>query len=629
MVEFTLMSAKKKTRLPKPKLTFDRLGQIFFTIREVAKLTSTINRKLLFLAFFFNAIWGFLAIPGFYLEKLIIDKLVESIGSPDLYPVLYSAGVLLTLALLLSLFRNILGSYTGFLRRVLSRYFDAELGVMIGQKLAELDMETLDDPVFQDRFSKVEKEYGRRAWGLMMPLSNIPNYLVGFISSVGIIVLLNPLIALGVILVSLPQIFIDSKYIKKGYEYWTRNSAKRRIWGWLSMYLVRNRNFMELKLLNLSNYLAKRIRKISQAIIDERYRLNKKREFSRFGSLIPLTVFEFGVSLLLVSWVIIGKITVGSFQLYVRTLRNAEQNLASLVSALLEIYENYIYVRDLVWFLNLKPSIASKRKDISVDEINSFSLEFKNVWFRYKKDQPWILKAIDFKIEPGERIAMVGPNGAGKTTLIKLITRFYDPQKGEISVGEKLLNMIQVDQWRDVFTVLFQQFESYPFSVKESIGFGDVRRINSLEGIKKAAKESGIDKYIEGLPLKYDNPLTPRFEKGVQPSKGQWQRIGIARVLFKKDSKFIVLDEPTSNVDPEAEEKIFQELVRKTEKRDKTLIFVTQRFSTVRLADRILVVDDGKIVEQGTHGDLMQKKGKYAKMFNIQAQAYLENNGKN
>jgi len=629
MVEFTLMSEKKRKRLPRPKITLDRLGQIIFTIREVAKLTSTINRKLLILAFFFNAIWGFLAIPGFYLEKLIIDKLVNSIGSPDIYPVLYSAGILLILALLLSLFRNILGSYTGFLRRVLSRYFDAELGVMIGQKLAELDMETLDDPEFQDRFSKVEKEYGRRAWGLMMPISNIPNYLVGFLSSVGIIIILNPLIALGVVLVSLPQIFIDSKYIKKGYEHWTRNSAKRRIWGWLSMYLVRNSNFMELKLLKISDYLAKRIRKISKSIIDERYKLNKKREFSRFGSLIPLTVFEFGVSLLLVYWVMISRISVGSFQLYIRTLRNAEQNLASLVSSFMEIYENYIYVRDLVWFLNLKPSILSTTKDTAVADIDNFSLEFKDVWFRYKEDQPWILKDIDLKIKPGERIAMVGPNGAGKTTLIKLITRFYDPQKGKITIGDKLLKKIRIDEWREVFTVLFQQFEGYPFSVRESIGFGDIKRVGSLEGIKKAAKESGVDKFIESLPLKYNNPLTPRFEKGIKPSTGQWQRIGIARVLFRKDAKIIILDEPTSNVDPEAEEKIFQELIKKTEKRDKTLIFVTQRFSTVRLADRIFVMDDGKIVEQGTHRLLMKKKGKYAKMFNIQAQAYLENNGKN
>jgi ABC-type multidrug transport system fused ATPase/permease subunit len=393
--------------------------------------------------------------------------------------------------------------------------------------------------------------------------------------------------------------------------------------------LVRNSNFMELKLLNISDYLAKRIRKISKLIIDERYKLNKKREFSRFGSLIPLTVFEFGVSLLLVFWVMISRISVGSFQLYVRTLRNAEQNLASLVSAFMEIYENYIYVRDLVWFLKLKPSILSTKKDFSVMDVNDFSLEFKDVWFRYKEDQPWILKDIDLKIKPGERIAMVGPNGAGKTTLIKLITRFYDPQKGKITIGDKLLKKIRIDQWREVFTVLFQQFEGYPFSVRESIGFGDIKRIKSLEGIKQAAKESGVDKFIEGLPLKYDNPLTPRFEKGVQPSTGQWQRIGIARVLFRKDSKFIILDEPTSNVDPEAEEKIFQELIKKTEKRDKTLIFVTQRFSTVRLADRIFVVDEGKIVEQGTHKHLMKKKGKYAKMFNIQAQAYLENNGKN
>ncbi|MGD8744097.1 MAG: ABC transporter ATP-binding protein [Candidatus Woesebacteria bacterium] len=615
-----MVRKRLRERLSKPKVTFDRLDQVIFTLREVIKLAFRIKPKLLTSAFILNALWGFLAVPGFYLQKLIIDKLIESVGTENIQPVLVSVGTLVLIALLLSLFRNFLSGYNGHLRRSLSRLFEAELSIIIGKKLAELDMATIDDPKFQDRFSKIEKESGRRAWGLMIPLSDIPNYLVGFISALGVIVFLNPLIAVGVFLVSLPQIFIDSKYIKKGYDLYTQLSPLRRLWRWLEMYLFRNRNIMELKLLDISGYLSKRLRKVVDKVLNKQLNLSRRRELSRAGSLLPLTIYELGVSLLLVFWVIVRKITVGSFQLYISSLRSAEQNLTGLMSSILEIYENYIYVSDLVWFLNLESKIEKSGGKKIVDK--NLSLEFKDVWFKYRDDQPWVLEGVSFKINPGERIALVGENGAGKSTLIKLIARFYDPNKGKVVVRGNDLKEYDVLDWRERLSVLFQQFEGYPFTVAESIGFGDVKRVKNIEDVKKAAKETGIDDYIEQLPLKYNNPLTPRFEQGVRPSEGQRQRIGISRALFRKDAKILILDEPTSNIDPEAEERIFGKLVRNTKK--KILIFITQRFSTVRVADRIFVMHGGKLIEKGTHRNLMKKRGKYAKMFTIQAKSYLE-----
>lgn len=612
-----------KRTIKTPKVTFNRIGQIFFTIKEITKIAYRISPRLLVLSFFLNAIWGFLAVPGFYIQKLILDKLVNSIGATDIRPVLISTGILMVIALMFSLLRNFLSGYNRFLRRSLSRYMEAELSIMVGSKLSTLDMATIDDPKFQDRFNKIEKESGRRAWGLMFPLTDIPNYLVGFISSLGVILLLNPLIAIGVFVFSIPQIFIDTKYIRREYELYTRQSPLRRLWNWLDMYLFRNSNIMELKLLEIAPYLAKRLKETVNVVLDQSLSLSKKRELSRLWSLIPLTLFELGVSMLLIFWVIVQKITVGSFQLYISSLRSAEQNLTSLVSSLMEIYENYIYVNDLHWFLGLEPKleIGGGEKFKGDEEL---SIRFEDVWFKYTKKHPWMLRNVNFEIKPGERIALVGENGAGKTTLIKLITRFYDPQKGGVYIDGKKLTDFDVFDWRKKFTVLFQKFETYPFTVRESIGFGDIERVENLKEIKKAAKDTGISDYIESLPLKYENPLTPRFEKGIDLSAGQWQKIGVARVLFKKSAKVVILDEPTSNVDPEAEEKIFKELTKLA--RDKILIFVTQRFSTVRVADRIFVMHKGKIIEKGTHRELMKKKGKYERMFTIQAQAYLENN---
>jgi len=609
-----------KIALAKPKVSLDRLGQLVFTFKEVTKLAFKTNKNLLILAFILNAIWGFSAAPGFYLEKLILDRLVENIGNPNWQTALNTISILIILRLLLELTRNILSRLSGFLRRALSRQFDAEINVQIGKKLAELDLKLIEDPDFKNKYDKIEREAGRRAWGLMMPLSDIPNYLVGFLSSVGLLILLHPLVSFGIIIVSVPQFLIDRKFIKKDYELDTKLSPLYRIWGWLSNYLVRNRNYLELKILKLSEYLVNKLRKIQEQVLYEWYDLQKKRELSRFWSLLPLTIFELGISLWLVFLVIGKKVTIGSFEMFLRALRNAQANLTGLVSSFLEIYENYIYVSDLVWFLNLKPTIERTNRGIRLSKDENYSVKLEHVWFKYREEQPWVVKDISFVINPGERIALVGENGVGKSTLIKLIARFYDPQRGNVLIGSYNLKKINLADWRARLGVLFQEFETYPFSARETIGYGDVARIKELAEIKEAAKRTDIAEYIESLPLGWENPLAPEFEKGVAPSIGQWQRLGISRMLFRKNADILIMDEPTSSVDPRAEEKIFNELLIKTE--GKILIFVSQRFSTVRRADRILVMDKGSVIEEGTHDALMTKNGLYKELFTIQAKGY-------
>jgi ABC-type multidrug transport system fused ATPase/permease subunit len=455
-----------------------------------------------------------------------------------------------------------------------------------------------------------------------MPFSDIPNSLVGFLSASAVLLFIHPLVTLGVLIFSIPQFFLNSRFIKKEYELSTELSPLRKTWGWLEGYLLRNRSFLELKLLNLQDYLAHKLKKVVEEVVDKWVDLSKRREFSRFWGRVPLSVFELSLTIVLVYWVILQRITIGTFQLYVRTLRLAEDNLASLVTSFLEIYENYIYVNDLVWFLNLEPQIEGSHEGGVIE--STPRVEFKDVFFKYTQKGPWILKKLNFSIKPGETIALVGENGAGKSTLIKLLARFYDPNKGEVLVNDYKLADVNLKSWRKQIAILFQLFELYPFSAREAIGYGDVERIGDFDGVKEAARKTGIDEFIETLPLQYENPVSPEFDKGVMPSIGQWQRFGISRMLFRKDARILILDEPTSNVDPEAEEKIFKELTKLT--RNKILIFVTQRFSTVRIADRIFVMHKGEIVESGTHKELMRVNGKYAKLFTLQAQAYLEEN---
>jgi len=615
------MVGQSKKQISLPKISFGRFSQIFFTLKEALGLSYRIDPKLLITVLLLNAVRGLTVVPSFYIDKLLIDNLVSSIGNSDTFLLVRIVFFLLFLRFLLEFFRNALSSFLSYLRYMFSRKVTNQLDILIGEKISSLPLSTIEDPDFRDKFNKIERESGRRVWGLMMPISNIPNYLLGLVSSVGLFLLLSPYVVLGVIVFSLPTIMIDKKFIKKDYELHTKLSPLYRIWEWLSYYLSRNRNFMEMKVLGLSKYLAFKLRGLQDDEFKERVNLEKERQKSRLLSLFPSSIFDFLVTLWMAYLVVLRKLTVGSFQMFLRALSNVSQNFTGLASSLLEVYENYIYMVDLVWFLNLKPDLEDVEPNKSaVGKIES--VEFKNVWFKYRDDLNWVIKGVDIKIKKGEKIAVVGENGAGKSTLIKLLGSFYTPQKGEVLInGKSLKEVDRSSLWRKM-AVLFQDFELYPFSAREAIGFGDIERMSDQKGLKNAAEKAGISEFIESLPLKYENPIAPEFEKGVKPSIGQWQRFGIARMLFRKSADIFILDEPTSNVDPEAEEEIFTELSKIT--KDKILIFITQRFSTVRIADRILVVGGGKIIEEGTHKELMKKNGKYARMFNVQARAYHE-----
>lgn len=600
------------------KFSLSRFRQLFFTLSHSIRLAAKIDRRLLIAVLLLNSFWGLTSLPVFYTDKLLIDTLVKGVGNLGWRIVFQTLIVLLLVRVVLELLRNLISSLSSFLRFMLSRKVTNEIDVLMGEKISRLDLATIESPEFRDKFSKIERESGRRLWGLMMPVSDIPNYLVGMISSLGILFFFAPWVALGIFIFSLPSFFINRKFIKKEYLLNTELSPLYRIWGWLSYYLVQNRNFMEMKILNLSSYIGRKLRNLQNTEHKKRVDLGVERQKIELLSLFPVSFFDFAATLWAGYMVLLGRITVGSFQMFLRAVSSFQQNLGGLINSFLEIYENYVYVLDLIWFFDLPSGVEKEGGKVFsglFDEV-----VFDNVWFKYQDDSDWIIRGVSFKIEKGEKIALVGRNGAGKSTLVKILGGFYIPQKGKVLVDGTNLFDFDLSSWRKKMAVLFQDFELYPFSAKEAIGFGDVERLNDLGGIKRAAQKAGVSDFIESLPLGYDNPIAPEFEKGVKPSIGQWQRFGIARVFFRKDACILVLDEPTSNVDPEMEEKIFEEVAKIT--KDKALLFITQRFSTIRIADRILVLEKGKIVEEGSHKKLLAKNGQYAKMFNLQARAY-------
>lgn len=601
------------------KKTFGRISQVAFTFKSISRLAYEMQPWVSIATFLLNILSGVLVAPSLYLQKLLIDEIVAGIDSPNQREVLISIGVIISFTVAISLTTTFIDRVLGHLNTVMARTFDAKLNLMLAKKLSELDITTIESPSFKNRYTKIEQEAPHRAYQMIGPFSSLPGDLASLLSAIAILITLSPFVALGVFISSLPRVLVNSSFIKRRYAMVTENAPRHRVLGWLSYYLVRNKNFMELKLLNLAPYLTNKYSEVQDLNLGKVFDLNRRWESSLFWSFIPLIIFDAFVTLWMGFLTITKALSIGSFQLYFQSLRRVQGDFRSVVNSLMNVYEQYIYVSELFWFLDLKPKIDNEiGEDVSIN--NELVIEFKDVWFRYKKSQKWILRGINLKFNLGENTAIVGVNGAGKSTLLKLLCRFYDPGKGEILVNGTPLNKIKPSSWRRALAVLFQEFEQYPFSAHESIGYGDVERIDNINEIKEAAKRTDIDDFIEGLPLKYETPLHPEFDKGVRPSIGQWQRIGISRMLFRKNANVIVMDEPTSNVDPEAEEKIFKELVSLSTGR--ILIFVTQRFSTVRLADKIVVIEKGKVVETGTHSTLYSQKGRYKTLFDLQAEGY-------
>lgn len=312
--------------------------------------------------------------------------------------------------------------------------------------------------------------------------------------------------------------------------------------------------------------------------------------------------------------------SIGQFTLVFSQSLNLTLGAEEILNQYSSISARNKYLDKFFEFLDTKKAINSPSTPKDIPDIpNPPIIEFKNISFKYPGTERDILKDFNLTIQSGEKIALVGENGAGKSTLIKLLLRFYDVTGGEIFINGVNIKDVSVEDWHKKIGALFQDFIKYQFTFKENIYFGDLSRKQDEELLQEAIVKSGADKYLDTLPEKYNQVVGKMFEDGIDLSGGQWQKLALARAFFR-NAPLLILDEPTSAIDAKAEYEIFQKV--QSLQKDKTVIIISHRFSTVRNADRILVLDEGKIIEEGDHEKLMKKKGLYAELFNIQAQGY-------
>lgn len=555
-----------------------------------------------------------------FIQIFLLAKLLDLIGSATHKLTFNDISWMIVFYLLASLIRIILRMYMN----TKDAMTDVKLGnygeLLINEKLSQLDPATLENTDFQNLLSQMD--------GIRMNMKNIIMRITYLFDSIfktitAIIVVSTAFpIFIPIILIStLPSYFALNKYRDSVLPFMTEETGKlgritRYITNLLSndstskeAAIFKNGSILTTKLKNTQDKYAKGYAK---AIDSTMWQL-------ALADMFQFAAFVYTQALNLLA-VFAGKFAVGQFTLYFQQTLNLSIGLGGILDQYSGIYTRTKYVEKWLEFLNYPRAINSKENpEILPQEQIPPLIEFKDISFKYPGTDRFILEKFNLSLKPGEKIALVGENGAGKTTLIKLLLRFYDVTEGEILLNGVNVKEIDLNEWHKMVGALFQDFIKYQFSFKENVIFGDLSKKDDLEALKEAINKSGADSYMGDLPDGLNQTLGKMFEHGVDLSGGQWQKLALARAFFR-DAPVLILDEPTAAIDAKAEYEIF-ERVQKLQK-DKTVIIISHRFSTVRNADRILVLDEGRIIEEGNHRELMKQNGLYAELFNIQAQGY-------
>jgi ATP-binding cassette subfamily B protein len=383
--------------------------------------------------------------------------------------------------------------------------------------------------------------------------------------------------------------------------------------------LTGDRHANEFRLFNLGKYFITRFNAIRGILKKEKLYFEKRRALGDFIAQSSATLAVFGSVVYIAFKTVQGTITLGDMVMYFQAFQKGLGFLKTLLGSGAQMYEDNLFLSHLYEFLTLKPHIREPISPCRLPEKIQTGIEFKNVNFFYHNNEKNVLNCVNFSIQPGEIVALVGENGSGKSTIVKLLARLYDPRTGDIFLDGQNIKQFKTDAYRKKISVVFQDHINYQLSAKENICLGDIEQPADMARIEEAARQSGADKKISGFPAGYDTPLGRWFKDGEELSIGQWQMMAISRAFFR-NAEIVILDEPSSALDPGTEQAVFSRL--KALIKGRSALIISHRYSTVKIADKILVLDNGCIIEQGSHHDLIRQNGKYAGLYHTQAKGY-------
>lgn len=573
------------------------------------------NPKLTGSALVLNSLVSLSPLVFAYLTSLLVDQIIDTISHGKS---LNSAYWLIGGIVLLAIVSAVLNNLRSIVNQKFTLFTDYFLDKEMMEKVSKMDLADFENPQTSNRISKISRNASRVYRLVDVAVFIVPELMVITVALVALIAL-SPLMILLILLTTLPLFFEELFYGKRVWGIWDANIEVVRDYNDTSYYVRSDKSIGEIKLFGLTDYLTKRAVSIYETFINQQMQAAAKRMKTGIA-LSFLSAGGIGASFLLIgSMAIAGKITIGSITFYIQTARTLAETLGNALTSLANLIDHSAYAEEFFEVMDQKNKIVSGDK-ILPQSLNPPVIEFDNITFKYPNTTHNIFDGFSLKIEPGQNIAIVGKNGAGKTTLIKLLMRLYDVDSGEIRINKVPINELDLEDLYKHLSTLFQTFNTYHYSAKANIGFGKIENIDDMDAIVKAAKMSGAHDFIDNYEHKYEQVLSKRYEGGIEPSYGQWQKIALARAFFRNPD-ILVLDEPTSAIDPKSEFEIFERLFEFAQ--NKTVIIISHRFSTVRNASRIIVLDDGKIVEDGSHEDLMSiENGVYKTAFEIQRKGY-------
>ena len=562
---------------------------------------------------------GLFPLLSLYLMKLLVDEAVAGISASSKEAAFTQVAILIALLGIITLVTALCSSILGLVKQAQSQAVSVHVDGILHVKSIEVDLEFYESSEYYNKMLRAQQEAPSRSTSLVNGLAQVVQSGISLSAMIGLLFLFNWCVAAILFAAAVPGIFVRLRYSDKMYRWQRKRTTMERLTWYFHSLLTGDMHAKEIRLFDLGTLFMQRYHDRRKQLNREELKIATRRSLAELGATTCATFAIFGSYAFVAYQTLYGNISVGDMVMYFGAIQRGISFLQNILSSLAGLYEDNLFLSNFYEFLDLKPKVEEPLQPKPVPKPMQTGIVFDHVSFQYPTGTRKVLEDVTLTIRAGEHVAFVGENGTGKTTLIKLLCRLYDPKDGNITIDDINLRQFRTSALRSEISVIFQDYAKYHLTARENIWLGNIALPSDHERVVSAAQLSGADEVINSLPYGYETTLGKWFEEGEELSIGEWQKVALARA-FIRDSQIIIFDEPTSALDAKAEYEVFRKFHKLAE--GQTAIIISHRLSTVKMADCIYVLDNGRICESGSHEELVRLGGAYARLFEMQAQNY-------